>query len=286
MTNVPRIYLDNAATSWPKPPEVYDAVDDYQRRLGAPAGRGAYGTGVEVQRMVADCRKTIAELLNAGSPSRVVFGFNGTDVLNMALHGILREGDHVVTSVVEHNSVLRPLKWLEQHRSVSVTRVDCDADGVVDAENLVDAFQSSTKLIALTHASNVTGAIQPIEDAARLAHDNDALLLVDAAQSLGHLPINVQSQRIDLLAASGHKGLLGPLGTGVLYIADGLEAQMESLRQGGTGTKSEEDVQPSELPFMLEAGNLNVPGLVGLGAGAAYVKKRTIADIRRARMSN
>jgi cysteine desulfurase family protein len=277
--SAPRIYLDNAATSWPKPEAVYRAVDEFQRHSGAPAGRGAYAEAIETQRRIAQCRTAIASLIGAAGPDRIVFGFNGTDVLNIALHGFLRPGDHVVTSVVEHNSVLRPLRWLAQQRDIAATYVGCDAVGVVDADDIADALQPHTRLIALTHASNVTGAIQPIADVGRIAGEREIVLLVDAAQSLGHVPIDVNALNIGLLAASGHKGLLGPLGTGILYVAPTLESQLESFRQGGTGTNSEQDTQPDDLPHKLEAGNLNVPGIVGLAAGVAYVRERGIREI-------
>jgi cysteine desulfurase family protein len=276
---MPRIYLDNAATSWPKPEAVYRAVDEFQRNSGAPAGRGAYALAIDTQRRIAQCRGAIASLVGAGSPDRIVFGFNGTDVLNIALHGFLRPGDHVVTSVVEHNSVLRPLRWLKEYRDVSSTYVNCDSTGTIDADDVSKAIQSKTRLIALTHASNVTGAIQPIAEVGRLARERGIVLLVDAAQSLGHVPIDVEAMNIGMLAASGHKGLLGPLGTGVLYVAPHLESQIESFRQGGTGTNSEQDSQPDDLPHKLEAGNLNVPGFVGLAAGVAFVRERGIEQL-------
>jgi cysteine desulfurase family protein len=276
-----RIYLDNAATSWPKPDEVYRAVDDYQRVLGAPAGRGAYREAAEVERLVADARRRVAELIGAAESRRIIFTLNGTDALNLALHGSLRPGDHVVTSVCEHNSVLRPLSWLEEHGGVTVTRVACDGRGVVDVDDVRTAITSQTRLIALVHVSNVTGAIQPIDEVGALAAEREVLFLVDAAQSLGHLPFDVQRCRAHLVAAPGHKGLLGPLGTGVLYVAPGVEQRLESVRQGGTGTVSDQDRQPGSLPDKYESGNLNVAGLVGLGAGAAYVAERGIDDLRQ-----
>jgi cysteine desulfurase/selenocysteine lyase len=284
MPDPERIYLDNAATSWPKPEPVYRAVDDYQRRLGAAAGRGAYREAAEVERTVAEARRQIALLLGAGDPRRIVFTFNGTDALNLALAGTLAAGDHVVTSVVEHNSVLRPLRHLEATRGISVTRVPCDGGGVVDPQAIRQALRRPTRLVVLVHASNVTGALQPIEAAGRLAREHGAMFLVDAAQSLGHLPIDVASLPIDMLAAPGHKGLLGPLGTGVLYIAPGVEPRLQCVRQGGTGTQSEEDRQPDSLPDKYESGNLNVAGIVGLREGVAYLRERTVATIRRHEM--
>ncbi len=277
----PRIYLDNAATSWPKPPGVYEAVEHFQRDLGAPAGRGAYRHANEVERLLNDARHRIAQLINADDPRRVIFTFNGTDSLNLALHGILRPGDHVVTTVLEHNSVLRPLRWLEEHRDVAVTRIPSDAAGVVDPDEVRRAIRPNTRLVAAIHVSNVTGAIQPVEEICEIAHAAGALTLVDAAQSLGHLPIDVQAAGTDLLAAPGHKGLLGPLGTGVLFVASGVETQLAPLRQGGTGTHSEEDRQPDSLPDKFEAGNHNMAGIAGLCASVSYLQKRGVNEIRR-----
>jgi len=265
-----RIYLDNAATSWPKPEAVYRAVDDYQRRIGAPAGRSGYAEAAEAERIVVSCRKKIAALLGAADPSRIIFTQNGTDSLNLALHGLLRSGDHVVTTVCEHNSVLRPLSFLGE-RGVAATYVTCDGQGYVDPDAVRKAITPQTRLIALIHASNVTGAIQPVAAVGRIAADHGVFYLVDAAQSLGHVPIDVTSIGCHLLAAPGHKGLLGPLGTGLFYLAPGLEQHVLPTRQGGTGTRSDEDRQPDTLPDRYESGNLNVPGIVGLEAGISYV---------------
>lgn len=276
-----RIYLDNAATSWPKPESVYRAVDDYQRRLGAPAGRGAYAEAGEAERIVASCRKKIAQLIGASDPSRIVFTQNGTDSLNLALHGLLREGDHVVTSVCEHNSVLRPLRFLADLRKVNTTHVGCDSHGFVNPDDVRRAITPNTRLIALVHASNVTGAIQPVDEVGRIAAERGVAYLVDAAQSLGHVPVDVERIGCQLLAAPGHKGLLGPLGTGLLYVAPGLEEELLPLRQGGTGTRSDEDRQPDSLPDRYESGNLNVPGIVGLEAGVSEVLARGVASIEQ-----
>lgn len=275
-----RIYLDNAATSWPKPETVYQAVEHCLRKLGAPAGRGAYREASEVERLVDDARRRLTRLIGAEERRRIIFTHNGTEALNLGLHGLLREGDHVVTSVVEHNSVLRPLRFLEENRGVTVTRVPCGADGIVDPNEFRKAIGPPTRLFVLTHVSNVTGAIQPVAEVGRIARERGLLFLVDAAQSLGHLPVNVPEMGAHLLAAPGHKGLLGPLGTGLLYIAPGVEGELNSLRQGGTGTQSDEDCQPDSLPDKYEAGNLNVPGIVGLGAGLAFLEERRIEEIR------
>jgi cysteine desulfurase family protein len=277
---VTRIYLDNAATSWPKPEAVYRAIDDYYRRLGAPAGRGAYTEANETERLVASCRKKLAQLIGAGDPSRIVFTYNGTDSLNLALHGTLRPGDHVVTTVCEHNSVLRPLRFLAEHRNVTTTYVNCDAHGLVSPDDIRRAIQPATRLIALIHASNVTGAIQPVEEVGRIAAERQIPYLVDAAQSLGHVPVDVGRIGCQFLAAPGHKGLLGPLGTGLLYVAPGMEEPLLPLRQGGTGTRSDEDVQPTGMPDRYESGNLNVPGIAGLEAGVTEILTRGVKSIQ------
>jgi selenocysteine lyase/cysteine desulfurase len=200
---MPRIYFDYAATSWPKPESVYRAVENYQRRLGAPAGRGAYAEAAETERTVAGCRQRIAELIGAADPKRIVFTQNGTDSLNLALLGLLRPGDHVVTTVCEHNSVLRPLRFLAEHRDVAATYVSCDAQGYVDPVAIRRAFTPKTRLIALVHASNVTGAIQPVEEVGRIANEHGVPFLVDAAQSLGYVAVDVRAIGCHLLAAPG-----------------------------------------------------------------------------------
>lgn len=275
------LYLDNAATSYPKPECVYAAVDQYQRHNGRPFGRGANDAAQEVKHIVDRCRFRAAQLLNATAKEQIVFTFNGTDGLNLVLHGLLKPGDHVVSSVAEHNSVLRPLRHLERTRGISVTLVDVDEYGFVSAADIEAALQPTTRLIALQHASNVTGAIQPVEEVGAIAQACDVLFLVDAAQTAGHLPIDVQRMRADFLACSGHKGLLGPLGTGLVYLAPGREHFLEPYRQGGTGSRSESDTQPAVMPDRFESGNHNVPGLVGLDAALGFLLDRTVASIRQ-----
>jgi cysteine desulfurase family protein len=274
-----RIYLDNAATTWPKPAAVYDAVDHYLRHNGAAAGRGVYRDAVDADRLVESARAKVAKLIHAPDPSRVVFTLNATDALNLALHGIVQPGDRVVTSDVEHNSVLRPLQALSTSDDAQIARIACDETGRIDMSRLREALREKPRLVAVTHASNVTGVIQPIDEIVAAAHEAGARVLVDAAQSAGHLPIDVQALGVDLLAASGHKGLLGLLGTGFLYIAPGLEAELQSLRQGGTGTRSDEDVQPTTMPDRYESGNANVPGLAGMAAGVDYLMKEGVEAI-------
>ncbi|MFQ5732875.1 MAG: aminotransferase class V-fold PLP-dependent enzyme [Planctomycetaceae bacterium] len=271
-----RIYLDNAATSFPKPGAVYDAVDRFNREVGAAVGRSAYQSAVDVQRGVDHCRSQAAQLLGAPDSNRIVFTFNGTDSLNLAIHGLLQPGDHVVTTVVEHNSVLRPLRALQETRNVELTHVDCDKTGRIEPADIRNAIRPNTKLIAVIHASNVTGTIQPVVEIGEIALQAGVRFLVDAAQSAGHLPIDVSKFPVDLLACPGHKGLLGPLGTGLLYVARGCEAELNSVRQGGTGSHSEDDRQPESLPDKYESGNHNTPGLIGLEAALTWLLDRGV----------
>jgi cysteine desulfurase/selenocysteine lyase len=275
-----RIYLDNAATSFPKPNVVHDTVDNYNRNLGTPVGRGAYRQAVEIQRTVDRCRQRAAELFGVESPERIIFTFNGTDSLNLALQGLLEPGDHVVTTVIEHNSVLRPLRELQDRIGIDVTHVAADESARVDPADVRNAIRPETKLVAVVQASNVTGTIQPIDVIGEITRKAGAIFLVDAAQSAGHVPIDVSNSPIDLLACPGHKGLLGPLGTGLLYIRPGLETQLRSVRQGGTGSNSEDDRQPETLPDKYESGNHNTPGLVGLEAALGWLHERGLDSIR------
>lgn len=256
-------------------------MDDYNRRVGAAMGRGAYRSAVEAAGILQRCRKKIADLLKAEDPERIVFTFNGTDSLNVALHGLLQSGDHVITSVLEHNSVVRPLSELRLKKGIEITRVGTDAAGKVDPAEFQRALRPQTKLIALIHASNVTGTVQPIADVGTIARKAGVLFLVDAAQTAGHLPIDISTLPVDMLACPGHKGLLGPLGTGVLYLGPGIEKRLTSHRQGGTGTHSEDDAQPETIPDKFESGNHNAPGLAGLEAGVSWLHERGIAEIHR-----
>ncbi len=265
-----RVYLDHAATSWPKPEAVYRAVDDYQRRCGAAPARGSSRAAIEAGRSVDLARRAVAALLGGVDARRVLFTLNGTDSLNLALHGLLRPGDHVVAGQGDHNSVLRPLRHLAD-RQVDVTLLPVAEQGLYSVDSLRQALRPHTRLVVLTQVSNVTGAVLPVAQMAEVARRAGALVLVDAAQAVGHVPIDVAQWPVDLLASPGHKGALGPLGTGFLYVAPGVEAHLAPHRQGGTGSHSEIDRQPEELPDKFEAGNLNAPGLCGLAAGARAV---------------
>jgi cysteine desulfurase family protein len=280
-----RIYLDNAATSWPKPEAVYAAVDRYQRDIGIAAGRGGYNDAVAAARIVDAARREIAALIGGRNPRHVVFASNGTDALNLAIHGTLRPGDHVVASVCDHNSVLRPLAEQRRTRDASVTFVGCDGLGYLDPDEVRRAIRPNTRMVIVNHASNVTGAIQPLPEIAAAVKACDKLLMVDASQSAGHTPINVAELGIDLIAGSGHKGLLGPAATGFLYIREGVERHIAPIRQGGTGVESQLDRQPDELPTRYESGSLNGPGLAGLAAAAAFLREQSVEGVARHELS-
>lgn len=277
-----RRYLDNAATSFPKPVAVLDAACAALRDNAASAGRGAYREALAAGRLLDECRAAVRHLFNGDGADAVVFGLNGTDALNLALKAALRPGDHVVTTAMEHNSVLRPLHALRARRGVTFTVVDADAETTrINVDELARALQSNTRMVALNHASNVTGVIQPLDAVASLCRDRGVLLLIDAAQSAGHVPLDLRRSPIDLLACSGHKGLLGPLGTGVLVIAERAAGALQTVREGGTGSVSEQPEQPDALPDRLEAGSHNLVGLAGLRAGVEWLEARGVAEVRR-----
>ncbi len=275
----PRIYLDNAATSWPKPTAVYEAVDRAQREIGATAGRGAYGSATEAARIVEQTRNQLARLIGAPRPQNIAFSFNCTDGLSTAILGFLKQGDHVITSVIDHNSVLRPLMALQQAGTIEVSIVACDQVGRISPCEVLEQSSPKTRLVCLPHVSNVTGTIQPIEEIGQAiraenqgrSEDAQIKFLVDGAQSIGHLELDVQALSVDMLAAAGHKGLMGPLGTGFLYASDDVADRINPLRFGGTGTDGSLEFQPNETPQKFESGNLNVPGIAGLQAGLNFL---------------
>ena len=271
------IYLDNAATTFPKPIGMIEEMARCMVYYCGNPGRSGHDLSIKTGEEVYRARKEIAELFHIQDCSHVIFTLNATDSLNMAIKGTLREGDHVITTAMEHNSVLRPLKALEK-KGVQTTIVPCTRDGYVRPDFIEKEIRKNTKMIACTHASNVTGSIQPIEEIGRIATAHQLLFLVDASQSAGCVPIDVMEMHIDLLAMPGHKGLLGPLGTGILYIRPGLE--VTCVREGGTGTNSRDLRQPLDFPEGYESGTVNAPGIIGLGRSVRFLKKMGIEAIR------
>ena len=272
------IYLDHAATSFPKPERVYRAMDAFARASGANPGRGGHRRALEAQAMLDETRRLVARLFGAPRPERVVFTLNATDALNLALKGVLRPGDHVITSVLEHNSVSRPLARMEREGLITVTRLPAGGDHLLDPAEVARAFTPVTRLVALAHASNVTGTLQPIGEIGRLVREREALFLVDAAQSAGAVPLDVEREAVDLLAFAGHKGLLGPTGTGGLIVGE--RAALRPWREGGTGGDSASPLHPEEYPHRLEGGTPNVAGLAGLREGVRLLLEEGVGRVQ------
>ncbi|MEM1214024.1 MAG: aminotransferase class V-fold PLP-dependent enzyme, partial [Planctomycetota bacterium] len=281
-----RLYLDHAATSFPKPPAVHQAMAHYAANLGASPGRGAYDEAREAGRLMHVCRERLTQLINGEDPTHIVFTLNCSDALNTAIKGIAlapttprsprspnvgRDSTHLphlITTALDHNSVLRPYNKLVADGLATQTVIPCDPHtGLIDPDDIKHAITPNTRLIAAIHGSNVTGTLQPLADIGKIARAHDIPFLVDAAQTLGHHPLDVQALHIDLLAAPGHKGLLGPLGTGFLYIRPGIEQRMTTFKEGGTGSKSESDHQPTFMPDRFEPGSHNAIGILGLSEG-------------------
>lgn len=273
------IYLDNAATSFPKPETVYQALDRFARTTLANPGRAGHKMALAAEHALDDARHRLNRFFNGRAPERFVFTLNGTDALNMAMKGVLSDGDHVITTDLEHNSVSRPLVALAEAGRITLTRVAADGSGTVDPDAIRKAITPKTRLVALTHASNVLGTVQPVAEIGRIVREAEPVLfLVDAAQTAGVVPIDIQALNIDLLAAPGHKGLFGPTGTGFLYA--GPRAKLDPWREGGTGGDSSTPVQPSEYPYYLEGGTPNVLGVAGMVVGLDFVEERTPDAIR------
>ncbi|HQZ63759.1 MAG TPA: aminotransferase class V-fold PLP-dependent enzyme, partial [Planctomycetaceae bacterium] len=267
------MYFDNAATSFPKPECVYDAADACMRGGAAAAGRGTHRNVEAAGQLIDDCRRQLATLLGVAAPSHVVFTLNCTDSLNTVLQGFLNPGDRVAATALDHNSVLRPLEALKSRIGIEVEIIPFDpVTGVIDVARYSEVLATGNiRLVVLNQASNVTGRVQPVAELTRIAHDHGASVLLDAAQTAGHWPVSMTELDVDFLAAAGHKGLLGPLGTGVLCLRPGLETHVWPLRFGGTGTSSESLVQPDEMPARFEGGNLNLPGIAGLHAASKWI---------------
>jgi cysteine desulfurase family protein len=270
-------YLDNAATSFPKPEAVYQALDAFARTHLANPGRAGHKMALAAERALDDCRHLLNQFFHGKEPERFIFTLNCTDALNMAFKGVLAEGNHVITTDLEHNSVSRPLRAMELAGKITLTRVRADGGGTVNPDDVRNAINKKTRLIAVTHASNVLGTVQPVAAIGRAAREHDLLLLVDAAQTAGVIPVDMQEMNIDLLAFPGHKSLLGPTGTGALYV--GPRAKVQAWREGGTGGDSSSETQPREFPYFLEGGTPNVLGVAGLAAGVRFVQEKGIEHI-------
>jgi cysteine desulfurase family protein len=274
------IYFDNAATSHPKPDQVIQAAVRFLKKIGANPGRSGHRLSIEAARIVFETRELAARLFGVRDSSRIVFGLNATEAINQGLFGVLRSGDHVITSSMEHNSVMRPLRAMEK-AGVELTIIPCSSEGLLDPEDAKRAIHKNTKMIVLNHGSNVTGTLQPIADLGALCQSAGLLFFVDAAQTAGAVLIDAERDHIDLLAFTGHKSLFGPQGTGGLIIGERIdEKQLVPLKRGGTGSRSEFEDQPDFLPDLCESGTPNTVGLAGLRAGLEFILEEGVEKIR------
>ena len=277
--SAPLIYLDHAATSFPKPPAVAAAMTDFLTHRAVNPGRSGFDLSLETGRMVDQARNRMDRLFNnpAADPNRSIFCANATGALNMAIQGICRPGDHVVATVLEHNSVLRPLFMLRKAGLITYDLVACDAGGHLDPEAFARLIKPATRLVIMTHASNVCGAVQPVAEVGALCRRRGILFLLDSAQTAGLIPVDMTALQADLVAFTGHKSLMGPAGTGGLVI--GPDVDIRSTNWGGTGVRSSMEEHPEELPWRLEAGTLNTVGIAGLAAGLDWIAERGIGSI-------
>ncbi len=271
------IYLDNAATSFPKPREVLEEMLRTYVDIGVSPGRGSYDLAVQAGDAVEQTRKKLARFFGAPDPNRVVFAANATDALNLAFNGLLRPGDHVVSTELEHNSVLRPLHHFRERGWISFDLVPCDKLGFVDPDDIARRIQPNTRLVAVTHASNVLGTVQPVHEIGRLCAEHGVPLILDASQSAGIIPVDMTAWGVSAVAFTGHKALFGPTGIGGLVVHPDLDVQ--ASRFGGTGIDSREPVHTPTFPHRLEAGTVNLMGILGLSAGLDYIAQRGLDAI-------
>lgn len=276
------IYLDNAATTFPKPTQVYDEVLDCMKNYAANPGRGSHNMALKAGLKVLETREEICGLFNIQSPFNLIFTSNATEGLNIGIKGALKKGDHVISTTIEHNSVLRPLNTMSDS-GVEVTLVDVDKAGYLNIDDVEEEIRSTTKMLIVNHASNVIGSVQDIEKLGKIARKHGVLFMVDASQSAGKIPIDVEAANIDILAFPGHKGLLGPQGTGGLFIREGIT--LMNFKEGGTGSNSHYMIQPNFLPDQFESGTLNTAGIAGLCEGVKFIKKLGIDTIQNHEMA-
>jgi len=272
-------YLDNAATTFPKPEIVYKTMDTFYRTLGANPGRSGHKMAVAAEKEIEDTRAVVTKLFGIKNSNRFIFTFNATDAINMGIKGLLKPGDHAITTYLEHNAVSRALNGLERRNIITVTKVRNSQVGFIDPNDIKNTITSQTRLIVMAHAPNVIGTIQPIQEIGRIAREKNVIFMIDAAQTAGVCEIDVNQSFIDMLAFTGHKGPLGPTGTGGLYVGE--RVNLEPWREGGTGFEPASLSQPEELPFKLESGTPNTVGIAGLRAGVEYVLSRGIQTIRK-----
>jgi cysteine desulfurase family protein len=276
------IYLDNGATSFPKPDEVYTFMDSFYRNFGVNPGRSGYDLCMEAGAVVDTTRKMLADLFNGNDPNRLCFSYNSTDALNLIIFGMLQPGDHAITTTLEHNSVLRPLYHQNKLNNVEVDYVPFDTNGFVDPEDIKQKIKANTRLVIVNHASNVIGTVQPLEAIGRICREHDVAFAIDASQSAGKVPIDIEQMHIDIVAFTGHKSLLGPTGIGGLYVREGIE--IRHTRAGGTGVRSAHRMHLDDYPYRLEYGTGNVVGIAGLHAGLKWIQEKGLDQIHHHEM--
>jgi cysteine desulfurase family protein len=271
------IYLDNGATSYPKPDEVYSFMDSFYRNFGVNPGRSGYDLCMETGALVDTTRKMLADFFNGNDPNRLCFSYNSTDALNLVIFGMLQQGDHAISTTLEHNSVLRPLYHLNKFNGVAVDYIPFDANGFIAPDDIKKKIKKNTRLVIVNHASNVIGTVQPVEAIGRICREYGVPFAIDASQSAGKVPIDIEQLHIDVVAFTGHKSLLGPTGIGGLYVRPGID--IRHTRAGGTGVRSAERMHLEEYPYRLEYGTGNVMGIAGLHAGLTWIEKKGITQI-------
>ena len=273
------IYLDNSATSYPKPQEVYDFMKEFYQTYGVNPGRSGFDKALEAEEIVHSTRKLLMDLFNGTDPNHLTFSYNATDSLNMIIQGMVSKGDHVITSNVEHNSVLRPLYHKKHDGEIELTYIPFNEKGYIDPDDVKKAFKKNTRLVIINHASNIIGTVQPVKEVGKYCREAGIYFAVDASQSAGAVPIDVKAMNIDLLAFTGHKCLMGPTGIGGSYIGD--DVPIKGTRFGGTGVRSAHPFHLEEFPYRMEAGTLNTVGVAGLYAGVQWVLKEGMENIHR-----
>lgn len=279
------IYLDNASTSFPKPIEVINSMSNYMLNMGGNPGRGSSSSSMSSSHLIYDCRQTVSNLFNFNKPQNVIFTNNITSSLNMLIDSIISDGCHIISSVMEHNSVLRPLFKHKEINNVDITLVNCDKDGFISPQDIFNAVKDNTKLIILSHCSNVTGSIQPLSSIGNFCKNNGILFIVDTAQTAGSINIDFTELGCNALAFTGHKGLMGPQGIGGFLIDDKMNDIASPVFVGGTGSMSYSLIQPDYLPDKFESGTLNIPGIVGLNSAIKYIQEIGIDNIHEKEMN-
>jgi cysteine desulfurase / selenocysteine lyase len=271
------IYLDNSATTFPKPEEVYRFMDSFYRKNGVNPGRSGFDAAIETEEVVHGTRKLLTELFNGDDPNRLTFSYNASDSLNMVLQGLAKKGDHVITTMLEHNSVLRPLHHMQEEGTIEVTHIPFDSKGYIDPDDIRKAIRKNTRMIVVNHSSNVIGTVQPVGEIGKLCREHGIFLIVDASQSAGIIPIDMKAMCIDVLVFTGHKCLMGPTGIGGSYVMENVPVRY--TRYGGTGVRSAQKTHLEEFPYRLECGTLNIVGVAGLNAGVRWVNEQGIKSL-------